>query len=402
MEKVITKRKKKIEMQPQAEMLKEHKEEKKLIIGIPKEKIDEEKRIALTPLAVSLLANQGHKILIESGAGLGSNYTDEEYKIAGAEITKNKKEIFQSTVVIKIAPFEKADIDMLGNDQTIISALHSFTQSRENIVKLINKNTNAIAFENIKDSKNFHPLVHLMSEIAGSTSVMIAAELMSNVSGGKGVLLGGLAGISPAEVIIIGAGTASNSAVKIAKELGATVKIFDDNINELIEAQNNFGKNIFTSTITNKVLLKALESADVVINTMRKDFNKDYIITEDMVEMMKKDSVIIDLQVESGSVIETSKLTTYQKPFYTAHEVIHYCIPNIASRVARTASIAISNVLTPIVAKIIEYHGILPVIKEDISVRNGTYLLKGILTNWNLGNKLDLDSRDINLLMAAF
>ncbi len=402
MEKVLTRKKKKIALQPQAELMKIYKEKKNSYIGIPKGELSEEKRIPLSPIAVSFFTNEGYDVFIESGAGKGANYSDEEYINAGATITKDKKEIFQCSIVIKISPFSEKEIDMLGNNQTIISALQPTSQTRTNITKLIAKNTNAIAFEYIRDNQNFYPFVQLMSEIAGSTSIMIASEMLSNKNGGKGILLGGLAGISPAEIVIIGADTACKSAIKIANQLGATVKVFDNDINKLIDIQNVFGKNTFTSTTTEKVLLKALESADLIINTMQKDFNKDYIITNEMVEMMKEKSVIIDLKVEAGSVVETSKLTTFKNPIYTKYGVLHYCVPNIASRVARTSSIAISNILTPIVAKIMEYRGVLPVIKEDANVRNGTYLLRGILTNATLGNRFDLESKDINLLMIAF
>jgi len=402
MEKVLSKKQKKTAMQPQAQLIKSLIENKNTYIGIPKGNLNEEKRIPLTPFAVSSLANEGYKIFIEAGAGEGANYSDEEYKNAGAIITKNKKDIFICSIIIKISPFEEKEIDMLGGNQTIISALQLSSQTRNNIVKLISKKTNAIAFENIRDNQNFYPFVQLMSEISGSTSIMIGSELLSNKNGGKGILLGGLAGISPAEIIIIGVDTAAISAIKIANELGATVKVFDNNINKLMQIQNIFGKNTFTSTINDKVLLKALESVDLIINTMHKDYNKDYVITNEMVEVMKEKSVIIDLMVESGSVIETSKLTTFQNPFYTEYGVIHYCVPNIASRVARTSSIAISNILTPILEKTMKCRGIMPVIKEDESVRNGTYLLRGILTNMELGNKFHLEAKDINLLMVAF
>lgn len=402
MEKVTSKKQKKSAMQTQAQLIKTLVEHKNTYIGIPKGNLKEEKRIPLTPIAVSLLANNGYKIFIEAEAGEGANYSDEDYKNAGAVITKNKSEIFKCSIIIKISPFNQKEIDMLGSNQTIISALQSSSQTRKNISKLIAKKTNAIAFENIKDNQDFYPFVQLMGEISGSTSIMIGSELLSNINKGKGILLGGLAGISPAEIVIIGVDTAAKSAIRIANELGATVKVYDNNINKLIEVQHLFGKNTFTSTINDTVLLKALESADLVINTMHKDYNKDYVITNDMVEVMKEKSVIIDLKVESGSVIETSKLTTFQNPSYTKYGVIHYCVPNIASRVARTASIAISNILTPILDKTMKYRGILPVIKEDVSVRNGTYLLRGILTNVELGNKFDLEAKDINLLMIAF
>ena len=389
-----------IETQPQ--LIKKEKKNKGLKIGIPKENSKQEKRVPLTPLSVTELTNIGHKIIIESDAGIEANFTDNDYIKAGAKITRNREEVYKNQYVVKVSPFLSDDINLLHNNQTIISALHINAQSKNNIKQLINKKITGIAFEYFKDKNNFNPFVHLMSEISGSTSVMIAAELLSNVSGGKGVMLGGLTGIAPTEIIIIGTGTSTEYATRIALGLGSTVKIFDDSISQLIDIQKTFGKYIFTSTLNKKVFAKALLSADVVINTKEKEKDTNFLITDEMVNLMRPDSIIIDLKIDYGSVIETSKLTNIENPTFRKHDVIHYCVPNIASRVARTASIAISNVLTSIFKKTANCNGIIPFIKEDTGIRNGTYVLQGILTNSSLGNEFDLDSKDINLLMAAF
>ena len=389
-------------LETQPKLIEIEKDRKGLKIGIPKEITEQEKRVPLTPLSVTELTNIGHKIVIEAGAGLGANYTNDDYIQAGAKITNDRKEIFKNQHIVKVGPFLSDEISLLHNNQTIISALHITAQSKNNIEELINKKTTAIAFEYYNDKNNFNPIVHLMSEISGSTSVMIAAQLLSNVYGGKGVMLGGLTGISPTEIIIIGTGTSTEYATRIALGLGSTVKIFDDSISQLIDVQKTFGKYIFTSTLNKKVFTKALLSADVVINTKEKEPRTDFLITDEMVKQMKPDSIIIDLKIDYGSVIETSKLTDIKNPTYRKYDVIHYCVPNIASRVARTASIALSNVLTSVFKKIANYNGIIPFIKEDTGIRNGTYVLQGILTNSSLGSEFDLDSKDINLLMAAF
>ena len=389
-------------LQTQPQLVEKEKNNKRITIGVPREMNKLEKRVPLTPLAVSEMVSLGHKIIIETGAGKGANYTDNDYRNAGARISNTKKDVFKSEYIAKVAPFLSKDIEFLHNEQTIFSALHISAQSKDNIQQLVNKNITAIAFEYFKDANNFNPFVHLMSEISGSTSVMIAAELLSNVSGGKGVMLGGLTGIAPTEIVIIGTGTSTEYATRIAMGLGATVKVFDNSISELISIQKNLGRNIFTSTLNHKVLAKALLSADVVINTKEKEYETGYIITNQMVKSMKPDTVIIDLKIDYGSVIETSKITSLEKPTYREHDVIHYCVPNIASRVARTASIAISNILSPLLKQIINSNGIISYMKENSGLRNGTYILKGILTNPSLGNEFDLSSKDINLLMAAF
>ncbi len=388
---------------PQEEMLEIKKKRKELLIGIPKEDGVYENRIALTPQAVQLLSDNGHRVMFESGAGNGSNYSDLDYSEAGAEITTDKKRIFQSEIVLKISPFTNNEIGFLSDNQTLMSALHFSSQSREQIYGLMQKRVKAIAFEQIKNEPDYYPIVRSMSEIAGKLSINIAAEYLSKQHGGKGVLLGGITGISPAEVIIIGAGTTAEHAANAALGLGAMIKVFDHSIYKLRDFQHNVGKQIFTSIIQPQALTKALKSADVVIGSMGVDEKNDhYAITENMVQEMKKGTIIIDLNVDNGSCFETSKPTTHKNPVYEKFGVIHYCVPNIASRAARTASIALSNILTPILLKIGDEGGIMSVLKTDRGIRNGVYIFNGILTKQSIGQEFGINSKDINLLMAAF
>ena len=388
---------------PQEEMLEIKKKRKELVIGIPKEDGEFENRIPLTPQAVQLLSDHGHKILFESGAGNGSNYSDLDYSEAGAEIVSDQKKIFQSEIVLKISPFKNKEIELLEDNQTVISALHFSSQSKEQINALIKKRVKAIAFEYIKNEPFYYPIVRSMSEIAGKLSINIAAEYLSKQHGGKGVLLGGITGISPAEVIVIGAGTAAEHAANAALGLGALIKVFDHSIYKLRDFQHNIGKQVFTSIIQPQALTKALKSADVVIGSLGIDEKTErYVVNEYMVQQMKKGTIIIDLNVDNGSCFETSKPTTHKNPVYEKFGVIHYCVPNIASRAARTASIALSNVLAPIVIKIGDVGGTINLLKTDRGIRNGVYIFNGILTSQPIGIKFGINSKDINLLMAAF
>ncbi len=388
---------------PQEEMLEIKKKRKELLIGIPKEDGVYENRIALTPQAVQLLSNNGHKVLFESGAGNGSNYSDLDYSESGAEIISDKKRIFQSEIVLKISPFSNMEIELLEDNQTVISALHFSSQSKEQVYGLMKKRVKAIAFEHIKNEPDYYPIVRSMSEIAGKLSVNIAAEYLSKQHGGKGVLLGGITGISPAEIIIVGAGTAAEHAANAALGLGAMIKVFDHSIYKLRDFQHHVGKQIFTSIIQPYALTKALKSADVVIGSLGIDEKANrYAITENMVQQMKKGTIIIDLNVDNGSCFETSRPTTHKNPVYEKFGVIHYCVPNIASRAARTASIALSNILAPIILKIGDQGGIMNLLKADRGIRNGVYIFNGILTNQTIGNGFGISSKDINLLMAAF
>lgn len=393
----------KASLMPQEEMLEVSKSKKQLTIGIPKESRKFESRVALTPEAVDQLVSSGHEIKIESGAGLPANYVNTDYSELGGFIVDNKEEVYQSDIILKIAPLLLQEIDMLSERQVVISSLHLNSQTKQFIEKLIRKKATAIAFENIKDEHNLYPVVRSMSTIAGNTSILIAAEYLSNFRGGKGVMLGGVPGITPAEVVIIGAGTAAESAVRAAMGLGAQVKVFDNSVHRLSRLQNNIGQRIYTSVFHRQVMERTLRSADVLIGAMQMiEQAPRYIITEDMVRNMKKGAVIVDISIDQGGCIETSECRNQADPVYTKHGVIHYCVPNLPSRVARTASIAISNVFAPLLMRMGESGGLKQFLKDDIGVRNGVYIFNGILTNDFIGRHFNIPSRDIDLLMAAF
>jgi len=391
-----------ITLLPKEEMLEKTFKKSRLSISLPKETDANEKRIALTPLAVSYLVTEGHKVIIEKDAGAGANYSDKEYVDAGAVVIDDKETVYKSEIILKIAPFSNAEIELLKGNQTIFSALHSITQTKEKITSLMDKKVKAIALEYLKSENDFYPIMQSMSEIAGSTSIIVAAEYLSNDNEGKGILLGGITGITPTEIVILGSGSAAEFATKIALGMGAVVKIFDNSLYKLTTIQQKIGRHLFTSTLHPKVLSKALLSADVLISAMDNNLKNELIITENMVRTMKKNSVIIDLNVDNGSYIETSKLTDLKSPSYIREGVIHYCVPNISSRVSRTASIALSNILAPIVMKIAEEGGVMNCLKNNSGIRSGVYIFNGILTNKNIGDKLSISYKDIELLMAAF
>ncbi|MFC2115452.1 alanine dehydrogenase [Bacteroidota bacterium] len=393
----------KASLMPQEEMLEVGKSKKQLTIGIPKESQKFESRVALTPEAVDQLVNTGHEVRIETGAGLPAHYSNTDYSELGGFITEKKEEVYESDIILKIAPLSLEEIDMLSERQVVISSLHLNNQTKQYIQKLIQKKSTAIAFENIKDEHNCYPVVRSMSTIAGNTSILIAAEYLSNFRGGKGVMLGGVPGITPAEVVIIGAGTAAESAVRAAMGLGAQVKVFDNSVHRLRRLQNNIGQRIYTSVFHRQVMERTLQSADVLIGAIHQiDQAPRYIITEDMVKSMKKGAVIVDISIDQGGCIETSECRTQGDPVFTKHGVIHYCIPNLPSRVARTASIAISNVFSPLLMRMGEAGGMKQFLRDDAGVRNGVYIFNGILTNNFIGKHFDIPSQDIDLLMAAF
>ena len=387
---------------PREEMLEIRRKGKKITIGIPSDLSKVEYRTPLTPEAVELLVSYGHEIYIETNAGKASSYTDEEYRNAGAVVVDNKADVFQCDIILRVSPFDESEIDMLRGNQTLISNMQLNTHCSESVHKLMRKKVTTIAYEYMENEESCLPVVRLMSQISGATAITVASEYLSKSRDGKGVLLGGVTGISPTELVILGATTAAEFAARAALGLGATVKVFDNSIFELRKLEEKLGQRIFTSVLYPNVLRKALRSADVVLGAMSFNSNPNFRVSEEMVQMMKKGSVIIDLNISQGGCFETSKCTNLKKPAYEIHDVIHYCVPNISALVARTASIALSNVLTPIIISIGEIGGIQNYIKNAKGFRKGIYIYNGILTNHDLGEKLHIPSKDIDLLLAVF
>ena len=392
-------------LMPQEEKLEVGNKQKRLKIGIPSEDHKVESRVPLTPEAVEILTGYGHEVMLEPGAGKGANYVDTDYSERGGFICDKREEVYrESDIILKISPPTREEIGWMKERQVLISSFQVFTHCNNDYIRsLMRKKVTAIAFEKIQDEHNCYPAVRSMSAIAGTTSMLIAAEYLSNQGGGKGVMLGGVTGITPTEVVILGAGTVAEYAVRAAKGVGSEVKVFDHSLHRLRRLQAATGQLIPSSIFHPKVILKALRSADVVIGAIRKEEGQpEYFITEEMVKEMKKGSVIIDISIDRGGSIETSELRTQLDPVFVKHGVIHYCVPNIASRVARTASIAISNVFAPLIRGLGDLGTTGRHLKEDVGLRKGVYIYNGILTNEAIGQKLGIPSKDIDLLMAAF
>ncbi len=389
---------------PKEEVLETTLKRRSLSIGIPREADPYENRVSLTPEAVEILANEGHQVILEHNAGKQASYSDHDYSECGAMIVDTVKEVLQADLVLKVSPLTFEEASMLKGGQTIISSLHLTNHTEKYIRKLMQKKVTAVAFENIRDKFEHYPVVRSMSEIAGIASILIAGEYMSNVHKGKGVLLGGVSGINPAEVVILGAGTAAEYAARAALGLGAVVKVFDNSVYKLKRLQTYLGQRIQTSVFHPRVLTNALQSADVVIGAVHLTGaeKKRYLITEEMVKKMKNGAVIVDISIDQGGCVETSECRDHGNPVYTRHGVIHYCVANIPSRVARTASIALSNVFTPILTDIGDAGGIENRLREDPGLRKGVYLFKGILTNAVIGKRFGILSKDLDLLLAAF
>ncbi|OYU79623.1 MAG: alanine dehydrogenase [Flavobacterium sp. BFFFF1] len=384
---------------PQEEKLEIARHKSELFIGIPKETSYQERRICLTPDAVNSLCSHGHRIMIEAGAGLSSSYSDKEYSDAGAEVTQDTKKVFSCPIILKVEPPTADEIKMMNPQTILISAIQLKTRKAGYFEALHKKKITALAFEFIKDDDGSYPAVKSLSEIAGTASVLVAAELMIDNAHGKGLLFGNITGVPPTDVVILGAGTVGEFAAKTAIGLGASVKVFDNSITKLRRLQNNLNSRIFTSTIQQKALLKALRRCDVAIGAMRGKDRCPVVVSEDTVAHMKKGAVIVDVSIDTGGCFETSEITTHENPTFVKHDVIHYCVPNIPSRYSKTASLSISNIITPYLIQIAEDGGAESAIRCNSGLKHGVYFYHGILTNKAIGEWFGIAHSDINLIV---
>jgi len=374
----------------------------RLHIGLPRETAYNENRVPLIPEAIGVLVDNGHEVIIETKAGDGSKYTDADFSEAGAKIAYEKEEVYKAPILIKSAPVLDEDLPFLQLNQTIISPIHLSLLKKHFIEKMMEKRVTALGFENLKDDSGTYPIVRCMSEIAGSAAMLIAGQYLGSANDGKGVLLGGISGIPPTKVIIIGAGVVGEFATRTALALGASVKVFDNNVYRLKRLQNNLGVRVWTSVIEPKILAKQLKTCEVAVGALSNESGRSpIVVSEEMVMAMRPGSVIIDVSIDRGGCFETSEITTHEHPTFEKHGVIHYCVPNIPSGFARTASHAISNVLMPLLLDASEEGGFDEMVWHNFNMRHGIYMYKGHLTNFYISQRFDLKYTDLNLLIAS-
>jgi alanine dehydrogenase len=371
-------------------------------IGLPREISLQENRISLTPDAVALLVSNGHEVWIETKAGLGSKFSDKQYSDAGAKIVYSPQEVYRAEVILKIEPPSQEEIELMHPGQALISAIQLGHLQVDTLHALMKKRITALAFEFIEDKVGGMPIIRAMSEIAGSTVMLIASEYLSTANNGRGIILGGITGVPPTKVVIIGAGTVGEYAARAALGLGADVQIFDNHLYKLRRIKQLLGQQIYTSTIDTLTLSETLRNADVLIGALRAEKGRArQVVSEEMVTRMKQDAIIIDISIDQGGCVETSEITTLSKPIFKKHDVIHYCVPNVASRVAHTAATALSNIFTPTILRAAEEGGVDKMIFSHKGFMKGVYTYNGGLTNESLARKFGIKHKNIELLMAA-
>lgn len=388
---------------PEESLLREVFSNNHLTIGLPRENPKLETRLGLTPEGVSIVVEEGHTVILERGAGLSMNYSDLQYSEAGAVIVDSPTEVFAADIVLKIAPPTLEELTLMKNGSSILSMLQLSNMKTESIKMMLSKKMNAIGYELIKDEQKAFPVVNTISEVEGCTAIAVASELMSNASGGKGILLGGVAGLSPTEVVILGAGLAGSVAARSALALGAQVKIFDHDINKLRRVQHYLGQQVFTSVIHPSVLFKALSSADAVIGNLRYiNGSERFMVSEELVKTMKQGAIIIDLSVDQGGCFETSECRTLSNPVFEKHGIIHYCVPNISGRVARTSSMVLSNIFSTMLLKIANSGNVKQAVIESTGFRNGVYVYEGLLVNRLIASYFGLPYNEIELFLPGY
>ena len=375
---------------------------RKLFIGLPRETTLQENRLGLTPEAVQHLVTAGHEVMLEAGAGEPSKYSDHNYAEAGAQVVYTTQEVYQADIILKVAPPTRDEIEFLRPGQTLISALQMGTLTAEYIAALQRKKVNAIGFEFIRDPSGAAPVVRAMSEIAGSTVMLVAAEYLARSNEGKGIILGGITGVPPSQVVILGAGTVAEYAARAAIGLGAEVKVFDNHLYKLRRLKHNLGTQLYTSTLDTFALSQQIRRADVVIGALTvEDGRIPFMVPEEMVASMAPGSIVIDVSIDQGGCFETSEMTSHSQPIFRKYDVVHYCVPNIASRVPRTATNALSNIFTPILQEIHQHGGINEVLFTNEHFRAGVYIYRGSLTNASIGKKFNLRYKELGLLIAV-
>jgi alanine dehydrogenase len=387
---------------PQEQLMAVKKGNYSFFIGLPQEISLQENRITLTPDAVALLVNNGHEVWVEAKAGVSSKFTDQQYSEAGAKIVYSQQEVYKADIILKVEPPTQEEIELMHPGQTLISAIQLGHLKPEYVQALMKKKVTALAYEFIEDKVGGMPIIRAMSEIAGSSVMLIAAEYLSTAHNGKGVILGGITGVPPTKVVIIGAGTVAEYSARAALGMGADVQIFDNHLYKLRRIKHLLGQQVYTSTIDTITLSESLKTADVVIGALRAEKGRARIVvTEEMVSKMKPDSLIIDLSIDQGGCVETSEITSLDNPIFRKYGVIHYCVPNVASRVAHTATTALSNIFTPTILRAAEEGGLEEMIFTHSWFMKGVYTYKGSLTNESLAKRFGMKFKNIELILAA-
>ncbi|MBY0442281.1 MAG: alanine dehydrogenase [Mycobacteriaceae bacterium] len=359
-------------------------------IGVPTEIKNNEFRVAITPAGVTELVNRGHEVVIQAGAGEGSAISDADYKAAGAQLISTAEQVWaEADLILKVKEPIAAEYSRMRRDQTLFTYLH-LAASRPCTDALLAAGTTSIAYETVQTADGALPLLAPMSEVAGRLSAQVGAYHLMRTQGGRGVLMGGVPGVNPANVVVIGAGTAGYNAARIANGMGATVTVLDLNINRLRQLDAEFGGRIRTLYSSTYELEEAVKNADLVIGAVLVPGAKaPTLISNSLVARMKPGAVLVDISIDQGGCFEDSKPTTHQNPTFTVHDTVFYCVANMPGAVPQTSTYALTNATMPYVLKLADFGWQTacqsdPALAKGLSTHHGALLCEEVATDLGL------------------
>ena len=367
-------------------------------IGVPKESKFEERRVALTPAGVDSLVKSGHVVYVQSGAGEGSHFDDENYKKVGAQIVYSPDEVYhRSEIISRVSVLTEEDIPYIQENQVIFSFLHLAITKKKIVQTLLERKAVAIGYELIEDYMGA-PILQSMSEIAGQLCIQVGEQLLkSYIPVSRGILMSGITGVAPASVVILGAGVVGTAAARAALDRGAHVVVLDKDLHRLRKVDEVLNRKVTTVVANPSTIARGVKYADVFIGAVHvKGHKAPHVVTEENVKTMKKGAVIIDVAIDQGGCIETSRPTTISNPFFVTHDVIHYCVPNMTALVARTASMGITNALLPYLHLIAD-SGLESALMEDVNFVKGVCTYNGYCTNESIAEAFNTEYRRIVL-----
>lgn len=374
---------------------------KSILIGIPKEISLNENRIPLSPTSVKLLIANGHQIIIEEGAGKRAGFEDSDYLLAGASVSGDLSQIWACPLLLKLTPPTLNEIGLMKKNACIISCAATFLLSEDMIDTMNQKKILGIGMEYVKDNGGGFPFVRMMAEIAGQMILPIASQLLSSQEDSN-ILLGNVTGVEPSQMVVLGAGHVVEHLAKAAYHSGIQVQVFDKDIYKLQRLKQSLGFPLTTQVIDSENLPKALQSAQVIVGALRSDTGiTPCLVTEEMVSKLKPGTLIMDVCIDQGGCFETSELTTLSHPIFRKYGIIHYCVPNIPSKVGKTASLAISNLLTSFILKSGKTGGVEEMLWQGKSFMKGVYVYKGFVTNPIVGKKFNKPVKEVQLLLLS-
>jgi alanine dehydrogenase len=373
-----------------------------MIIGVPLERDPTENRVALTPAGTRTLVHCGHMVVVESGAGRLSRFTDDEYGAAGAHLVYDHEEVFgRADLIMKVTAIRPPEVPLLREQQIVFGFHHLAAASREHLNALLRRGVTLIGFEITEDAAGDVPILHAMSEIAGQLAVTVAAHRLETRGGGRGILLGGSTGIPPAHVVILGAGVAGTWAARTALGNGAQVTMLDTRLGALRRAEEIFGRSVVTEVAHLFSITRAVSYADVLIGAiLLRGERTPHVVTRAMVGGMKQGAVIIDVSIDQGGCVETSRPTTLQDPVFVEDGIIHYAVPNMASAVARTASLALTYAALPFVQTLADM-GLEPALAQEAGLARGVYAYRGELVSASVARAFGLRSGPLASILGT-